>query len=158
MTNEEYAKRAVKSYIENHNKVIGEKMVYPIIGVKLDHSPKGEWDNVNNAVLISRDEKTGFVHLYIMTCMMNKEIIEDIFGIEIDYYVGHVVIDSSKKSKKYFEIVKKFSLDYIRQMEEAEAEKKMLVSRVGQHCLKTNGSPGISINPVQINYWTQRKY
>jgi hypothetical protein len=119
------AEAFVKSYIERELDARGEKMVYPVIRIKLDHTPEGEWDGINNAVLASLDEKTGNVHLYIMTCIMHKEAVEHLFGIKIEDYVGHILIDTNEKDEKYFSIVKEeFNLDNLRKVKENLKEEK----------------------------------
>lgn len=120
------AESFVISYIKRELSARGEKMIYPVIGIKLDHTPRGEWDEIHNAVLASRDEKTGDVHLYIRTCIVHKEAVEHLFGIKIEDYVGHILIDTDEKNTKYISIVKKeFNLDNLRKIKEnLKGEKK----------------------------------
>ena len=119
------AKRFVKSYIERNLEAIGEKMVYPVVNIKLGHAPTWEGDSVNDAVLISRDEKTGNIHLYVMTCIMHKSVIETMFGIKIQDYVGHIVIDTEEKSSDFFPMVNSFEASLQGMLENAAHKKKM---------------------------------
>lgn len=108
----ETAVTRVEGYLETN-----KKMIYPVIGVKLDHTPRYDLDIVENAVIISQDEKTGNIHLYFLISDREyKRVIEEMFDVKIDIYVGHVVIDSEEKSKKYFSLIKeKFNRDTINQ-------------------------------------------
>ena len=119
------AKRAVKSYVERNLEAIGEKMVLPVINIKLGHIPTWEGDSVNDAVLVSRDERTGNVHLYVMTCVMHKEVVENMFGIKIQDYVGHVVIDTEEKSENFFPMVNSFEASLQWMLEDAAHKRKM---------------------------------
>lgn len=117
------AKRSVKNYIERGIEANGEKMIYPVLSIKLDHDPEGEWDGIGNAVLVSRDVETGEIHLYVMTCIMHKEIVEQMFDTKIQDYIGHIVVDNEEESKKYLKLVKNFSLDTIRDLKTARQKR-----------------------------------
>jgi hypothetical protein len=119
------AKRGVKAYIERELEARGEKMIYPVVNIKLDHDPEGEWDGVHNALLVSTDEETGDIHLYIMTSVMHKKAIESMFDISIDDYVGHIVV-KEEEDEKYSNLMEKFSLDEIRKRKISEEEKKKI--------------------------------
>jgi hypothetical protein len=117
------AKRGVKAYIERELEARGETMVLPVINIKLDHDPEGEWDGIHNAVLVSADEKTGDVHIYLMTCIMHREVIEKMFETRIDDFVGHIVV-KEEEDEKYSKIIENFSLDKIHEEKISEEEKK----------------------------------
>ena len=121
------ARKYVHQYVERELEARGEALVYPTINIILDHDPEGEWDGVNNAIILSRDERTGNIHIYLMTCIMHKQAIERMFDTKIQDYVGHVVVDSEELSKKYLPLVRNFSLEAIRELKEkmnAEAKAK----------------------------------
>jgi hypothetical protein len=56
---------------------------------------------------------------------MHKEAVEHLFGIKIEDYVGHILIDTNEKDEKYFSIVKEeFNLDNLRKVKENLKEEK----------------------------------
>ena len=116
----------VLSYIRKELSTIGLSMITPIISIQLGHTPKWEGDDPRDAVVVSRDKRTGYVHLYIMTSLFHKEVIEKMFDIEIEDYVGHVIIDSKEKSDQLFPIVKDFENILKSRLEEESKKKKEL--------------------------------
>lgn len=114
---------------------------YSVIGAKLDHIPEGEWDHVENAVLILKD-KDGNIHLFLMTCEKYENVIEEMFDTKVDYYgytmidstkvekhdysFGHIVIDNAADSEMYLRIIKNdFSLENIRELKREEIKSKL---------------------------------
>ena len=136
MTKQELIQNAIKSVV---NEFFEETKAFPfpIIGIKLDHIPEGDWDHVENAVLISYDE-SGNIHLFLMTCEKYKSVIEYMFKTEIENYImidsikienhncGHIVIDNADDSEMYLRIIKNdFSLESIQKSKIDEIESKL---------------------------------
>ncbi len=115
----------VVSYISSELKALGVSMITPVIGVKLGHTPKWEGDDPRDAVVVSRDTKTGYIHLYVMTSLFHKEVVEQLFDIKIEDYVGHVIIDSKEKSDRFLPVVKDFE-NVLKSRLEEESKKKEL--------------------------------
>jgi len=136
MTKQELIQNAIKSVV---NEFFEEVIAFPfsIIGIKLDHIPEGDWDHVENAVLISHDE-SGNIHLFLMTCEKYKSVIEYMFKTEIKNYTmidsiktksyncGHIVIDNADDSEMYLRIIKNdFSLESIQKLKIEEIKSKL---------------------------------
>lgn len=129
MEKEEIIKDAegfVLSYVRKELSVIGVSMITPIIGIKLGHTPTHLGDDPRDAVVVSRDTKTGYIHLYVMTSIFHREVVEQMFGIEFEDYVGHVIVDNKEKSDRFFPIVKDFENVLKSRLEEESRKKKEL--------------------------------
>lgn len=129
MNKEEIIKDAegfVLSYVRKELSVIGVSMITPIIGIKLGHTPTHLGEDPRDAVVVSRDTKTGYIHLYVMTSLFHREVIEQMFGIEFEDYVGHLVIKNQEDSDKFFPIVKDFENVLKSRLEEESRKKKEL--------------------------------
>lgn len=129
MNKEEIIKDAesfVLSYVRKELSVIGVSMITPIIGIKLGHTPTHLGEDPRDAVVVSRDTKTGYIHLYVMTSIFHREVVEQMFDIEFEDYVGHLVIKNQEDSDKFFPIVKDFENVLKSRLEEESRKKKEL--------------------------------
>ena len=129
MNKEEIIKDAegfVLSYVRKELSAIGVSMITPIIGIKLGHTPTHLGEDPRDAVVVSRDTKTGYIHLYVMTSIFHREVVEQMFGIEFEDYVGHLVIKNQEDSDKFFPIVKDFENVLKSRLEEESRKKKEL--------------------------------
>ena len=120
------AKDFVVSYVTRNLKSAGITWIPNVLSIKLGHTPTHLGDDPRDAVIVARDTKTGYIHLYVMTSLFHKEVVEKMFDIKFDDYVGHLVIKTQEESDKLFPIVKDFENVLKSRLEEESRKKKEL--------------------------------
>lgn len=120
------AENFVLSYVKSELRATGITWVPNVQCIKLGHTPEWEGDDPRDAVIVARDTKTGYIHLYVMTSLFHKEVVEKMFDIKFDDYVGHLVIKTQEESDRFFPIVKDFENILKSRLEEESRRKKEL--------------------------------